>query len=175
MTAPRESGRASSRRPIGNRWVSRMEFKSCPSARLRKPLPSLRVRGALRIPAPRREPGAWTDSLEKVGRHEQCAADCLAMLLKPGRHAHCVAEIGDLATGIPAFADHHRARMQPGARSRLFRQNRPLEGRSADYRLWRPPRSRARTYRIVPLEWSLLVQSLCDDCSSLFPPRGKMS
>ena len=61
---------------------------------------------------------AGADAPQEVGGDEQRPADCLAMLLKPRRHVHRVAKIGDLASGIPAFADDHRARVQAGARPR---------------------------------------------------------
>ena len=61
---------------------------------------------------------AGSNAPQEVGGDEQRPADCLAMLLKPRRHVHRVAKIGDLASGIPAFADDHRARVQAGAKPR---------------------------------------------------------
>src|SRR6266849_3681529 len=51
---------------------------------------------------------------EQIGRHQQRAADLLAMLLQPRRDVHGVAEIGDLSARVSTFADYHR----PGMRSR---------------------------------------------------------
>ena len=63
---------------------------------------------------------AGADAPQEVGGDEQRPADCLAMLLKPRRHVHRVAKIGDGDSGIkdPAFADDHRARVQGPARNR---------------------------------------------------------
>ena len=86
-------------------------------ARRRRSLPTPRVRE--RRLSQRDDPKvrAGADAPQEVGGDEQRPADCLAMLLKPRRHVHRVAKIGDLAAGIPAFADDHRARVQP-ARNR---------------------------------------------------------
>jgi hypothetical protein len=46
---------------------------------------------------------------QEVGGDEQRPADCLAMLLKPRRHVHRVAKIGDLASGMASSRCHTKS------------------------------------------------------------------
>jgi hypothetical protein len=71
---------------------------------------------------------ASTAAPQEVGRGEQGSAGLLAVLLEPRRHVHGVAEIGDLAAGIAAFADHRMpGRELGGAEARVDPQQRAAD------------------------------------------------
>ena len=78
------------------------------------------------LPAARRDALAVADleigrerhQPQRVARDDQPPIDGLAIFAEPRRDVHRVAEIGELAFGVAAFADNDGTGVQPGAKGR---------------------------------------------------------